>query len=971
MRFLFILWLLLFTLLSILSYIDHSFASGQCLDDQKSLLLQFKQNLSISVTSKFSSWDSNTDCCSWDGIKCDDGHVISLDLSNKSISGSSDSWSSLYKLKYLISLNLSYNFINSTLPSGLDKLANLTHLNLSNSEFAGQIPIEISYMKRLVSLDLSTLFATKNPLKLENPDLKTLVKDLFELRELNLDGVKISMNGLEWSKALSSAVPNLEVLSLFNCNLSGPLDSSLLKLSSLSKLRLDQNNISDEVPEFFGNFSNLSVLHLSSCNLSGTFPEKIFQLPLLRSLDLSINGPLQGFLPEFPQNGSLENLVLSGTNFSGTLPEFIGNLRFLSKLELQNCLFNGTIPTSMSNLTRLQYVDLSSNNFTGPVPHFGLSENLTQINLAHNQLTGPLSQWGRHLKLTNLNLRNNLINGTIPMSLFSCPILQKLDLCQNRFTGPLSDFSNGSSLMLDTLDLSGNMLEGSIPLSFFEVKSLKIFTLSSNKLNGTLYLDMFQKLRNLSSLDLSGNNITIISNGTNSTLFPQVGTLKLSSCNLRTFPEFLSNQSTLSYLDLSNNQIRGKIPNWIWKIGNGNLAHLNLSSNFLENPDQTFHGAQFNELAVVDLHSNLLQGPIPILPPSASVLDYSNNNNSIIPVNIDSYLKVTIFFSLSHNSFHGEIPYSICKAENLLVLDLSDNSFSGSIPKCLSNISTLVILNLRNNKLTGTMPEISPGLCSLRTLNLNGNKLEGKLSKTLENCTMLEVLDVGNNLLNGIFPCWLEEMPYLRVLVLRANKFNGSIPHPKPDNITFPMLQIIDISSNNFSGKLPSERFLRWKGMMNEEETESNYKHSTIRYRYLLLTRLYYQDAVTVTRLGFGAGAAFVVALLWFWTDGRKWYDKQIDRFLSFMLPSAAFLYDDGRVDTFTDDNLEEEFTEDEELTEHTSNYSDEKDMEGSRPVHGRYCLFCTKVDISTKRVIHNPKCNCHVSPHNSSSIPQ
>ncbi|KAF5190258.1 Receptor-like protein [Thalictrum thalictroides] len=428
------------------------------------------------------------------------------------------------------------------------------------------------------------------------------------------------------------------------------------------------------------------------------------------------------------------------------------------------------------------------------------------------------------------------------------------------------------------------------------------------------------------------------------------------------------------------------------------------------------------------------------------------------------------------------------------------------------------------------MPEISPGLCSLRTLNLNGNKLEGKLSKTLENCTMLEVLDVGNNLLNGIFPCWLEEMPYLRVLVLRANKFNGSIPHPKPDNITFPMLQIIDISSNNFSGKLPSERFLRWKGMMNEEETESNYKHSTIRYRYLLLTRLYYQDAVTVTSkgrqmelekiltiftsidmsnnkfegqipegvgnltslyvlnfsgnaltgsipsslgnlkqlesldlsrnmlngtipkqladltflsvlnlsfnqlvgtipqgrqfqtfnenvyegniglcgppvsqtcinatklapsppksqkdrfesefdwrfiltgLGFGAGAAFVVAPLWFWTDGRKWYDKQIDRFLSFMLPSAAFLYDDGRVDTFTDDNLEEEFTEDEELTEHTSNYSDEKDMEGSRPVHGRYCLFCTKVDISTKRVIHNPKCNCHVSPHNSSSIPQ
>ncbi|KAF6170377.1 hypothetical protein GIB67_014307 [Kingdonia uniflora] len=709
MKFLLFSWLLVLSLFSILFN-----SNGQCLNDQRDLLLQLKQNLSffdvvnVTVPPRLSTWNSSTDCCtSWTGVTCDGvGHVIGLDLSEELISGGVDDTSSLFDLVYLERLNLSYNIFNSTIPTRFDSLGNLTRLNLSNSWSTGKIPIEISRLTKLVSLDISTLFAGKIPLRLD-PDLGTLVKDLSQLRELRLDGVNISANGSEWCQALSSALPKLESLRLSNCYLSGPFDSSFSQLISLIDVRLDHNNIYGEVPDFFANFLNLSLLHLSSCGLNGSFPENILELPSLQTLDLSSN-PLHGVLPEFPKYNSLQNLVLSNTNFTGKLPDSIGNLNFLSKLVLVSCSFNGSLPPSMENLTQLISLDLSYNGFKGPIPSLGLSENLTDINLAHNRLSGPIppSGWEKLVNLESLNLRNNSLNGPIPSTLFTLPSLQKLDLSQNEFSGQLSEFPNWSSSVLDTLDLSTNKLEGPIPLSISNLSSLTIFTLSSNNFNGTLSLDLFKSFRNLSSLDLTGNKLSINTHNINSSMFPQVSTLKLGSCNLRVFPDFLIEQFTLTFLDLSDNQIEGKIPNWIWKIGNGILTYLNLSRNSLEDPEEPFPSGSFTWLAVVDLHSNLLQGKIPILPISATYLDYSNNNFTFtIQANISLYLNFTIFFSLSCNNITGQIPESLCEATYLQVLDLSNNGFSGLIPQCLGRVSNLRVLNLRDNHLDGSMPK--------------------------------------------------------------------------------------------------------------------------------------------------------------------------------------------------------------------------------------------------------------------------
>ncbi|KAL3569769.1 hypothetical protein D5086_029659 [Populus alba] len=256
-------WLFLIPFLTIFFGVNVFLVSGQCRKDQQSLLLQLKNTLVFdqSLSAKLVKWNSTSDCCEWPGITCDEGsgRVISLDLSFESITGGLDDSSGLFSLQFLQSLNLSFNSFDTALPVGFANLKDLISLNLSSAGFTGQIPNDFSKLTKLVSLDLSALSFPGGPaLKLEKPNFATLVQNLTHLTELLLDGVNISAHGNDWCKALSSSLPNLKVLSMSNCYLSGPLDASLAKLQSLSIIRFSGNNLSAPVPEFLANYSKSS-----------------------------------------------------------------------------------------------------------------------------------------------------------------------------------------------------------------------------------------------------------------------------------------------------------------------------------------------------------------------------------------------------------------------------------------------------------------------------------------------------------------------------------------------------------------------------------------------------------------------------------------------------------------------------------------------------------------------------------------
>ncbi|XP_019462462.1 PREDICTED: receptor-like protein 12 [Lupinus angustifolius] len=849
------------TLLSLFSFIFSNWVylsihiSGQCLEDQKSLLMQFKNNLKLNHESstKLKLWNQSVDCCQWGGVTCDkEGHVTGLDLSAESISGGFDNSSSLFSLQNLQILNLAANNFNSVIPSGFNKLKELTFLNLSYSGFRGQIPIEISQLTRLVTLDISSLtYLTGQELKLENPNLRKLVQNLTNIKQLFLDGISIKSQGPEWSNVLL-LLPNLQELSMSHCNLLGPLDSSLARLRNLAIVRLNQNNLSSAVPESFANFKNLTTLSLDYCGLMGTFPEKIFQVRTLSVIDISYNTNLFGSFPDFPLNGSLRSLIVSSTNFSGAFPNSIGNMMQLSKLDLSNCKFNGTLPSSLSNLAELSYLDLSSNRFTGSIPPLGLARKLTHIDLSHNDLSGEIPSFSHFEGLQNLlsiDLGYNSFNGSVPSSLFTLPSLQVIQLSNNQFS-KFDEFSNVSSYKLNTLNLGNNNLSGPIPASIFRLSGLSILELSSNKFNGSMLLRMLLELRNLTKLDLSYNNLSINASVIDADLssFPNMSNITLVSCNLKTFPAFLRYQSRLTYLDLSDNHIQGIVPNWIWKLDN--LQTLNVSHNLLTELEGPLQNLSSN-LVVLDLHHNQLQGPLTIFTKYAAYLDYSSNKfSSVIPLNIGDYLSGMIFLSLSNNTFHGSIPVSLCTAENLQVLDLSENKISGTIPSCLIGLSeTLGVLDLKMNQLTGPIPDMFPVSCALKTIDLNGNTLDGSIPKSLANCTTLEVLNLGENKIDDVFPCFLKNISTLCVLVLRKNNLRGSIGCPD-NNGTWHMLQIVDLAFNNFSGKLPGKCFTRWEAMMYEEnQAESEVNH--IQFPVLQYSRGgYYQDSVTVTSKG-------------------------------------------------------------------------------------------------------------------------
>ncbi|ONI18147.1 hypothetical protein PRUPE_3G199500 [Prunus persica] len=720
--------------------------------DECSALLQFKQSFSIEESAsgerlscaKIASWTQHggerSNCCSWDGVECDEdsGHVIGLDLRSSCLHGSIISSSSLFDLVHLQRLDLSDNDFNySGIPSRLGHdLTSLTYLNLSSSVFSGQIPSEISMLSKLSTLDLSSNVFNGNSLKLTKTTLGSLVQNSTNLKQLHLSMVEIY-----------STVPDI-----------------LVNASSLTSLKVD------------------------SCGLYGEFLVGIFHLPNLEVLYVSYNSDLTGYFPTFNKSNVFKKLNVANTNFSGQLPTTIGNLHSLNLLDMSNCNFSPLVPSSsLRNLTQLSFLSMSSFN-----------------DVSKGKLCVSFSWVGKLTKLYHLSLGNTNIRGEFLSFVANLTQLEYLNLAANEISGQIPSWLVKLT-QLTTLSLGDNNLQGPIPRSLFQLKNLEYLLLPDNNLSGLVEFDQFSKLKKLKGLELSNNMFSVeIRNDLSATL-PKLQTLSLGCCNLTEFPNFLKNQSRLTQLDLSDNKIHGRIPNWVSNATRETLSGLYLYNNFLTGFDQNQGILPWTNLNFLTLGSNLLQGPLPIPPQSIR------------------------FYDVDNNEYTGEISQLFCNLNNLFGLELSNNHLSGMLPQCLGNSDVLEILDLHNNFFHG--PPICPN--SLIIVDLSYNQFQGKLPRALVNCTQLNVLNFGNNQMSDIFPSWLGALPELRILILRSNGFHGIIGTPTTKH-EFPKLRIIDLSNNGFSGMLPSNYLEIWNSMKYVDDSQQIYfqVHSNIQKRY-------------------------------------------------------------------------------------------------------------------------------------------
>ncbi|CAH8389217.1 unnamed protein product [Eruca vesicaria subsp. sativa] len=719
--------LLLFSISNLFS----AFASRTkelCHPDQRDVLLEHKTEFKIwkpdgypiACYPKMESWGNrSSDCCIWDGVTCDikSGKVIGLDLSCSFLYGRLEPNSSLFSLKHLKSLNLAYNnFTLSPIPAKFNNLMLLETLNLSGSSLKGHIPREILQLTNLVSLDLSFCFS----LSIENPPLflHVLAQNLRNLTALDMSFV----------------------------------------------------NISSEIPHEFSYMHSLRSLHLEGCNLIGEFPNSVFLIPNLQSIILYLNPNLRGSFPVFQRNSSMQVLSLGETSFSGTIHDSIGNLKHLVSLTLHYANLSGRIPSSLGELSNLSVFRLASNHFNGEVPSsFGNLKQLTSLTVDFNQLTGNFPS--ALLNLTNLRLirlDSNQFTGSLPPNMGQLSKLESFYASDNFLTGaiPSSLFQISS---LTEIRLENNQFSDIVRFENISLSNLQYLFLRSNNFSNRVDLNVFSSFKELEVLALSGMPLSTANITYDSDFSSNIKSLFLSGCKITEFPKSIRDHRNLRSLDLSNNNIKGQVPPWLWRLQE--LQILDLSRNSLSGFDGSLQVVPGSYIHTLNLTSNAFQGRI------------------FIP-----YTSITFLFA-SRNNFTGEIPRSLCGIQpSPNVIDLSNNNFHGPIPRCLgTHISSLADLNLRNNSLSGSLPDMFMHAKKLRYIDVSLNRLEGKLPASLTACSDLEILNMETNRINDTFPFQLSSLQNLKVLVLRSNKFHGMLHHSNGAWFGFPQLKIIDV----------------------------------------------------------------------------------------------------------------------------------------------------------------------------------
>ncbi|XP_058736312.1 receptor-like protein 7 [Vicia villosa] len=834
-------FLFLYSLFSFTFTTSFPLTHPKCHQKESHALLQFKEGLIISKSAssdnplsypKTTSWNASTDCCSWEGIQCDEhtNHVIHIDLRSSQLYGTMDANTTLFRLVHLRSLDLSDNDFNySQIPPKIGELSQLRYLNLSHAIFSGEIPPQVSQLSKLLYLDLSYHDAPNRGFSLVNV---LLLKQSY-LRNIIQNSTK------------------LEILRLSYVTISSPLPNTITNLSSLQEL------------------------HLFNSELYGEFPVGVFHLPNLKILDLRLNPNLIGRLPEF-QSSSLTKLGLAYTGFYGTLPESIGKLSSLNILIIYGCQFSGYIPSSFGNLTQLIEIDLQFNKLKGD-PSASLS-NLTKLEnlyVGHNEFTFETISWiGKLSSLIVLEISSLNIGSDIPLSFANLTQLEILIAENSNITGEIP-FCMINLTNLVVLSLPHNFLSGKLELNMFlKLKNLLVLDLSFNKLSlysgkslshmtdfgiQILILDscnlvevpkFIRYSNNLEILGLSNNNITSLPNWLWRKSSLQIiyvsdnslaGEISPSICNLK----------SLIQLELAFNSLSGNVPSCIVNFS-PYLEILDLKGNKLSGLiPQTYQ--KENIIQMIDFRNNNLQGQLPRALVNCGRLEYfdisHNNINDSFPFWLGNLPELKVL-ALSDNEFHGDIrcPDNMtCTFPKLHIIDLSHNEFSGSFPSKMistwktmqtsntsqllyektskfyspikegeylmtSNISysftmsnkgitmvycklqkfySLIAIDISSNKITGEIPNIIGDLKGLVLLNLSNNNFVGSIPSSLGKLSKLETLDLSFNSLSGKIPQQLTQLTFLEFFNVSYNNLTG----PIPQNAQFSTFQ-----GNSFEG---------------------------------------------------------------------------------------------------------------------------------------------------------------------------
>lgn len=365
-----------------------------------------------------------------------------LDLSSNDFTGIVPN--SLWELRPVSYLNLSYNKLEGNLPSSLD-IGKYIYLDLRNNKFNGTLPIPLVPSQSLKGLDLS------------HNDFNGVIPE-----------------------DICSLLPNIEVLSLSYTHLSGLIPPSITSCSGLLRLKLENTGMEGQIPSTIGKLKRLKSLHLNANKLEGIIPWSLQDCSDLEILDVGHNH-LSGTIPIWITKFSeLSILVFRSNLFQGHIPPEVGNLPKLRVLDLAHNNLNGFIPPELGKLSGMVQVRGEiPDSYNETAPFFKEEINITTKEMEMSYSNSIL------LLITSIDLSGNQLSGTIPPELGGLKDLVTLNLSRNSLSGEIPS-SFGMLQKIESMDLSHNKLEGMIPLEMLNNSFMAVFIVSNNMLCGEI-----------------------------------------------------------------------------------------------------------------------------------------------------------------------------------------------------------------------------------------------------------------------------------------------------------------------------------------------------------------------------------------------------------------------------------------------------------------------------------------------------
>jgi hypothetical protein len=395
---------------------------------ERCVLLKLFETMNGQNWANNSGWNTSTDHCQgWFGVNCSKitGAVEELELVNNNLNGF---WSSSLDLPNLKVLMLNRNEMRGDIRHYLPTNASaLSRLTLSFNSLSGCIPwhliIQYKYLKKL---EVGNNYVTGT-----------------------LDESVTTME-------------SLEVLSIGQTNVSGPIPSGLAKLTNLWFLDLEALRMTGNI-SFITQLVSAQYIHLKSNKLYGELPLDIgYRLVHVKELSLKHNF-LYGTIPSsFSKMINLDLLDLSFNKFTGQIPSAILHLN-LSYLDLSHNLFE-SISSNLS-LPNINSLILANNSF----------------NMTATQLIAALENMDDYRTLYFLDISHCGLAGPVPKELWKFTSLIVLNASYNYFGGDLPGPRSPMTFLL-IADLSYNVFTGDLPHGLSQLIAIKELNLHHNYL---------------------------------------------------------------------------------------------------------------------------------------------------------------------------------------------------------------------------------------------------------------------------------------------------------------------------------------------------------------------------------------------------------------------------------------------------------------------------------------------------------